>query len=82
MADRAPTITELIARVGRDPEAVRSVRALASLHDGPFDEWRSWEFWASLARQWREQAPQLRTRDEAREHYRRVTRALGIRRSK
>src|SRR5690606_11422386 len=41
MADRAPTITELIARVGRDPEAVRSVRALASLHDGPFYDWRS-----------------------------------------
>jgi len=81
MADRAPTITELIARVGRDPEAVRSVRTLASLHDGPFCEWRSWEFWASLARQWREQAPQRRTRDEAREHYRRVVRALGIRRS-
>lgn len=82
MTDRAPTTSELIARASsHGPETVHSMRQLVSLHDGEFAEWRNWEFWAQLARRWRERAPKERTREQAREHYRRVVRALGIRRS-
>lgn len=77
----SPSLLELKIRIADHREALESLHEIGSLHEGPFDQWRNWEFWAQLARRWRERAPKERTREQAREHYRRVVRALGIRRS-
>lgn len=77
----APTLLELEVQVADDPDAIRSVRELGALHSGPFAGWKSWEFWADLARRWRKAAAE-RTPEQARDHYRRVVKALGIRRTK
>src|SRR5690606_39613242 len=59
-------------------EAVWSMRVLISqTDDETIQDWRDTNRWVELARAWRK-ADSTRTEAQARAHYQRVTRALGL----
>lgn len=80
---RIPELIVKASTMRRDPVGhVRSVRTLVSQRDDEeINDWCDVDMWRQLARSW-QALDSSRTDEQAREHFQRVARALGLKEKK